>query len=631
MDFIYLDIIPLNKISLDRPQSYTYQSAGDPACFCIGQLVNIPLGQGSSVGIISGLLKQPVNFSGRIKKINSLVYSMPIITKGQLELAKWLSGYYLCPLGIVLKAMTPSIPKKADLSDILPLTSKFVVKNNTSLIMGNANFRIKEYLRLINVAKNQKKQIAILTPELLSLMRLKDIITSEYGENSVAEISGNLTKIEYFNNWKDIINNKKFVIIGTRQAIFSPFKNLGLIIVDEEPNISYKQWDMNPRYDARQVASKLSELHKCGLIYGGNSFSVNTFYNYQKYKWDLLTQKNIKTVYLKLADMRDEFKAGNFTILADIIKKELYETLNNNNQAIIIVSRQGLAKFVLCRDCGFIFKCRDCSASLSLDRQGILYCPLCTYKITMPALCPVCRSVKIKDFGIGTDRVVNELKKIFPTAKISAYDRSNIKNNKDCKTIYQQFETKQIDIVVGTPAAISLGTQNVSLIAILDFDSLAYSPNWLSAEKTYNFIKQLDGDYDSSQIIIQTYNSENKLFQEAISNKFEFYHSEISERKKQHYPPFFKIVKLIFKGQDLRLILKKANLIKTKLEALIADNENKIDIIGPYKPAVRLIKNYNFLNLLIKVPNISGDKFLNKHKNILFEADQVDVDPLDLF
>jgi primosomal protein N' (replication factor Y) (superfamily II helicase) len=631
MKEFFFEIIPLNKIALDRPQIYTYRSAGDPASFYIGQIVKIPFGKGFSAGIIANSAESPNNFYGEIKNINSILFSDPILTIKQIKLAKWLSSYYLCPLGVVIKTMVPNLPKRiipSDISTVIP-SPPGTDNNKPLVIMGNFDYRLKEYLKIIKKNLFQKKQIVILAPELLLLERIKDILTYEFDESIIAEISGNIPAGKYFRNWMDIIKNKKNIVCGTSQAVLAPFKDLGTIIVDEEPNNSYKQWDRNPRYDSRRLAMELSKINNCRLVYGGNSFSVNTYHRYQKYGWDMKSQKLSIHPSIKIADMRDEIRSGNFTIFSEILKNELGDTLKNKKQAIIIVGRPGQAKFVLCRDCGYVFKCRDCSSSLALDYVGNLYCTHCSFKKTLPALCPVCRSTRIKDFGIGTDRTASELKKIFPTAKISVYDRNQIKNTGDFNKIYQRFDTAQIDILVGTLPVLSLNSNNVSLVASLDFDSMAFSPGWQSNEKSFDFLAKLQGDHRDSKIIIQTYRCENSIFGYFYKNPAVYYADELIERKRSDYPPFTKIIKMIFKDQSLPIATKRSNQVKKKIEDALGEN-TKTKLIGPYKPAVFKIRNIYFLNLILKIPSIEEKEILKMVKNFILEADQADVDPLDI-
>lgn len=631
----YLSIIPLNKIPLNKPQVYTYTGDENLGNFIIGQVVEIPLGKGNSIGVINNIGLKKINKNIKLKSVKKIFLPYPLLTENQLRIAFWASNYYLNSLGVILKMIIPKIPKK-----FIPLKNleKYQYKYNLKkfndevkpiIIQAGQQERIKYYSKIIRATIKKEKQILFLIPELAMMPQIKDILIEKFKNEKIIEISSELSYGKYFKNYLEIMSGKAKVIIGTRQSIFLPFYNLGLIILEDEHNLSYKQWDMNPRYNAKKIAIKLAKNFGSELIFGSNSPSIDTFHNYINKKFNII-KMTFNYDKPTVVDMRDEFKGGNFSILSNNLINKLETCLKYNKQAIIFVNRRASSLFIMCRDCGHVLKCPKCSSSLVEYANNKTTCLHCGYNEIKPLLCPKCYSVKIKSFGTGTEKVYIEIKKIFTNANISIIDQDNIKRKNDLYKIYQSFDTGKIDFLIGTQIVLSWNSFNLDTIGIINIDSMINFPDWQANEKSYNIINQIIGNFHDKNIIFQTYNPESELFN--FDSKYDyknFYDKEIKFRKSHEYPPFSNFIKLIYKHYNFNKAKLDSYNLANKIKG-VKKIEKLYSITGPNEALVNKVRNKYIFNIILKFKEINRNTIYNELINIIPNDWTIDVDPENL-
>ncbi|PIR94859.1 primosomal protein N' [Candidatus Falkowbacteria bacterium CG10_big_fil_rev_8_21_14_0_10_37_6] len=394
--------------------------------------------------------------------------------------------------------------------------------------------------------------------------------------------------------------------------------------MDEEQDLSYKQWDMNPRYDAHALAKHKALLYHCQLTFGSSAPSVDAYSRIKNKKYKLIALNKTKTcAAMTIIDMRRELHKKNYSIFSDALLDNLKECLQEKKQAIIFVNRRGLATFVMCRDCGHIERCPNCNIALVEQSGSKLNCNHCSFKSQIPLICPKCRSHRIKGFGTGAERVQQELTKIFPQAKISRADLTNTSNLPLTAEKYHDLLSGNVDVLVGTGIAIRLTSPRLRFLAAVNIDSIMNFPDWRADEKSWQIIKQMSVREDVKHCLIQTYNPDHKLF-----NAKNFYEQELNNRSTLSYPPFYQMIKLICKSDDFTFLLTESSRVANELRAKIPD----IEIIGPIDPINAKIRNFWLKNIMIKFPlNIDFSQKKVIIENIIKNLSNnwsVDVDPL---
>ncbi len=625
----YIDIVPFAKIPLTQQQIFTYLNKHNYK-LKVGQIIEAPLQNSNVRGVIVKIKKQaPTNIN--YKPINKLLYPYPLFTSKQIKLARLISHYYYSSLGVVFKTMSPPILKRV--KNNLEITSKRTKNNNKKesflLLKGDKEWRQKEYFKKIKYCLKNNQQILYLVPELSQTTQIADILSTQFPQTKIVEFHGRLSSGKYLENWISVLSGSAQIILGTRQAVFAPFQNLGLIILDEEHNPSFKQWDMNPRYHARKVTEFLVKIYKSQLILGAKSLSIYSSYKTKEEKqYSLKIQKNSLPHKMCIVDMRSEIKNGNFSIFSYKLLNVLENILTQNKQAIIFVNRRAFATFVMCRDCGHIIKCPNCSTALLEYSNGKLACAHCSYKENIPLTCPKCSSVRIKGFGIGTQRVAKEIVNFFPGAQVEIFDQDHLKRKNDIFKIYQKFDTGQIDILVGTQPVLAFQSFNLSLVAAINIDFMLNFPSWQSKERTLCLLSELISK--KHETIIQTYNPEHEIFKLLSGDDYNnFYKDEIKERKLLHYPPFSQLIKLTFSYKNLDTGKNKFKQIKDNLVRYIQKNKLPVELIIPNETTVyrRLGKYLNVI--ILKLPT---KRMFSKNKLLdLVPGDwTIDVDPDNL-
>lgn len=499
-------------------------------------------------------------------------------------------------------------------------------ENNKFLIHGvTGSGKTEIYLQLIEDMIKKGKQSIVLVPEISLTPQTVERFIGRFG-NKVAVFHSKLSPGERFDEWRKIKEGKVDIVVGARSAVFSPFKNLGLIIIDEEHETSYKS-SMNPKYDTLEVAEKRCEIEDAILILGSATPSIKTYYRARKNEIKLLTLSyrvnNKEMPKVEIVDMKEELNKGNRSIFSEKLYKELKNSLLNNKQIMIFINRRGFSSFVSCRKCGFVVKCKNCDISMTYHKNNdLLRCHYCGLAAKLPKICPECGSKYIKHFGIGTQKVEELLKNEFPFAKIARMDVDTTSKKGSHEKILDDFKNKRIDILVGTQMITKgLDFPNVTLVGIIAADMSLNLPDYNSNERTFQLITQVSGragrGMHKGKVILQTYEPNHFSLQNAKNHDYiNFYKNEIILRKEFNYPPFSNIINIIGISENK---IKLEEDIKKNYEILINDlckiiDNLKDNIFGPNSaPISRINKKYRY-QILIKC----SDEYLDFVKDIVY-------------
>ena len=463
------------------------------------------------------------------------------------------------------------------------------------------------YMNLVSEVLSAGKSAIMLVPEIALTPQMIERFKGRFGRN-VALFHSKLSPGERYDEWFRIKKGEASLVVGARSAIFLPLKNLGLIIIDEEHENTYKS-DHNPKYNTKEVAKFLCEIKNCKYVLGSATPSIESYYEAQNGRLKLVEMKNrVSNKPLpdtEIIDMRDEIKSGNLSILSRKLRKAVEENLSKCEQTILFLNRRGFSTFVSCRSCGYVFKCPECDVSMTYHKNGYLVCHLCGRAIKQTKICPKCGSKYVKFFGAGTERVQEEVHKLFPKARILRMDVDTTRTKDSHERIYNAFKNGEGDILIGTQMiSKGLDFENVTLVGILAADISLNIPDYRADERTYQIITQVAGragrGEKKGQVLVQTYTPESMSLNYAVNNKYEeLYQEEIKIRKAMNYPPFSKI--LLINGlsvneEKLRTFMTKAgNLLKEVLK----DKED-IQILGPTPCIITKIKEKYRWQIIIK-------------------------------
>lgn len=497
-------------------------------------------------------------------------------------------------------------------------------ENNKFLLHGvTGSGKTEVYLQLVEEALKIGKDSIVLVPEISLTPQTINRFVGRFGDN-VAVLHSKLSQGERFDQWRSIRQGKVKIAIGARSAVFAPFNNLGLIIIDEEHETTYKS-SMNPKYDAIEVAEKRCEQSKAVLIRGSATPSIESYYNSLMGNMTLLklTKRinNGKMPNVKVVDMREELSAGNTSIFSRELEEAIEKNLSHGKQTMLFLNRRGYSTFVSCRSCGYVAKCDHCSISMTYHMQeNRLKCHYCGKNILPPRICPVCKSKYIKYFGIGTEKVEKFTKERFPDAIVARMDLDTTIRKGSHESILKKMEENKIDILIGTQMiAKGLDFKNVTLVGIIAADTTLNLPDFRSPERTFQLITQVAGragrgDFHGN-VIIQTYNPDHYSILLAKDHDYiSFYNKEILLRKEFNYPPFINIVTILFYGQNDRLVALKSQEVYNVLIEELKDNglESLIeDIMGPSKAPLEKIKNNYRYQIIMKCNNEQLDRLRN--------------------
>jgi len=466
------------------------------------------------------------------------------------------------------------------------------------------------YVKLIEEVMQQNKQVLYLLPEIALTTQLIQRLQSYFGER-ISVYHSKYSLNERVEVWNNVLENKPKaqIVLGARSSIFLPFSNLGLIIVDEEHEVSFKQFDPAPRYHARDAAIVLSSLHASKTLLGSATPSVESYYNALQKKYGLveITRRygNVLLPEMELVDIKEKHRKklmkGHFS---DRLLEEITEALENKEQVILFQNRRGYAPIVECKTCGHAPECPNCDVSLTYHQyKNQLRCHYCGYHIAKQHNCLACGSNELDTKGFGTEQIELELKELFPDIKTGRMDSDTTKGKYGYEKIITAFEHHEIDILVGTQMLTKgLDFRNVSLVGIMNADTLLNYPDFRAYERSFQLIQQVAGRAGRTEkrgkVLIQTYNPYHQILQQASMNNFdEMFKDQLNDRRQYKYPPFYRLIKITLKHKDYTKVNEGAEWLATSLRNSFGNY-----ILGPEFPPVSRIRNEYIKTILLKIP-----------------------------
>lgn len=633
----------------------------------IGQLVAIPLRNRITTGLVWKIHDTVPKF--KTIEVKGVIHEKPILSQTRIQLIKWMTEYYFCPLYKILKLFIPkkiffgkpvrirakkdeqiirSNPKELTKKqqDIFSRTTSETQKVNKFLIHGiTGSGKTEIYYRLAKHYIERDFQALILVPEISLTPQ-----TIEYFEKALglpaAVIHSKLSEGEKCQFWQKIHDNEIKLIIGSRSAIFAPFSNLGIIVMDEEHELSYKQ-DNTPRYETHKIIEKMQEFNpKIKTIYGSATPSVETTEKFKDITLHLKERIGDSSLpSIEIIDMRAEFHKKNFSIFSDSLHDEIVNILNKKDQAILFLNRRGSASSIVCRDCGNKIICGNCELPMTYHAKTfgspILICHHCGKLSTPPSICPNCKGPNIRFLGIGTQRIEEELHKSFPEAKVLRADKDTTGTKHGFKKIYEDFRAHKADILVGTQMiAKGLDLPKVNLVGVVLADIGLNIPDFRTGERNFQLITQVAGRSgrasQKGKVIIQTYNPDNFTLTYVQNYDYDnFFKYEITQRKLMNQPPFSKLAKIKIQNISLKNCKEKVLLLENHLHKIAQgiDKNSHLEITSYPAYIAKLRGKFQYIILLKDKSNTDLiHKTLEKlPKEYIMDTDvKIDIDPISI-
>lgn len=498
-------------------------------------------------------------------------------------------------------------------------------EENLILLKGvTGSGKTEVYMRIVEKTLKEGKSAIVLVPEIALTPQMIERFKGRFGSN-VALFHSKLSDGERFDEWYRVKEGKASLIIGARSAIFLPAKNLGLIIIDEEHENTYKS-DQNPKYQTKEVAEYIAKLKGCKVILGSATPTIESYYRAISGEMKLVELNcrvdNRPMPEMTLVDMREELRSGNKSIFSRRLYVSMKEKLEKGEQIILFLNRRGFSTFVSCRSCGYVFQCEDCDISMTYHKNGFLVCHYCGKTKQQPNLCPKCGSKYVKFFGAGTERVEEEVRRYFKNAKILRMDIDTTRAKDSHEKIYNAFKAREADILIGTQmVSKGLDFPNVTLVGILAADMSLNIPDYRAAERSFQIITQVAGRAGrgdkEGEVIVQTYTPEHYSLQYAKKYNYEdFYEKEFTIRAMMGYPPFGRILLINGTGKNENE-LKNQMIYLGKRVKEKAEEFGGLEVLGPTPCIIYRIKENYRWQIIVK--GEFSAKFSKSIKDILYD------------
>ena len=605
----------------------------------VGSIVKVPFGKRKERGAVAQVKSLKLapskpeglkvkNSSYKLKLITSI--SKFIIPTSYFPVIDWISEHYFCTRGEALEMfLPPKITHLRDKSEIRNLksetNSKFKKLNNDqnkifeslkknlkiknrkpALIYGvTGSGKTEIYLHLAKETLKLGKQVVILVPEIILTPQTIERFEEVFGDK-ITLMHSKLNKSQRMRCYDDFSTGAKPIIVGPRSALLVPSTNIGLIIVDEEQEDSYKQ-EQNPRYHAAHLAEKIAESNNSLLVLGTATPRIETYYKAKSGRYDLFEIKNRYNKLMlppaEIVDLREEIKKDNRSLISERLKEEIVRTLKVKKQVLLFLNRRGSSTFISCRECGYVMKCPKCDIPLihHTSSYSLARCHHCDYKTNLMSICPDCKSINIKFFGAGVEKVEHQIHELFPRARVVRVDAGTITSKSDYQKLYRDIKDKIIDIILGTQMlAKGHDFPDIDLVGIISADTGLHLPYFRASEKTFGIITQVSGRsgriHNIGKTIIQTYWPKSRAILAAARHDFEyFYEEEMKHRKESGYPPFSNLIRVVSEDKNI----EKARM---GIEATVNDlRSTDIEFIGPGLCFFQRIRDRWRFHIIIKL------------------------------
>ena len=592
----------------------------------VGRKVIVPFGRGNKKvdGYVVGFAERADIPDAKIKDIIFADDDLPFFNEELLKLAYWMNEKYFCGFLTCLKCIIPTKvklrakakPQKDSDPQQAPVLTKEQQKALLKIRKGGkkpfllhgvtGSGKTEVYLKLIEDTISSGKEAILLVPEISLTPQNVNIFISRFGRQVLVTHS-RLSQGERYEVWKRAWLGDASIMIGPRSAVFTPFRNLGAIIIDEEHEKSYHS-DYSPKYSTKDVAIFRAELTGATIVLGSATPSLESYYAAGNNALNLITltervNKKLPEVYVE--DMRTELACGNTSVFSRALHNSIAENLHKGEQTILFLNRRGFSTFVSCRGCGYVMSCEDCNVNFTyhLHRERLI-CHYCGKDIENPANCPQCGSKYIRHFGLGTQRLEEEVKKIFPTARTLRMDLDTTTGKHRHETILSQFRKGEADILIGTQMiAKGLHFPKVSLVGIVAADISLNNGDFRSGENTFQLLTQVSGRAGRAElpgkVYIQTYNPKHYSIIYAKENDYlQFYHHEMTLRRQLNYPPYTHIFSILFIGESEKNVI---TLLHRLLEIMnFYNRKGNFEMLGPAPAVISKIKKKYRWRLIVK-------------------------------
>lgn len=479
------------------------------------------------------------------------------------------------------------------------------------------------YSHLMAASLRDGNQVLYLVPEISLTTQLTDRLRKVFG-NKLIVYHSKFSDSERVDIWKRLLNsNEPIIVLGVRSSVFLPFARLGLVIIDEEHESSYKQYDPAPRYNARDTAIVLASMHGAKVLLGSATPAIDTYYKATNGKFGLveLSERYEGSVLpdVEIIDMRRQRKEKTVKgILSLPLRRSIHDAVGNGSQAIVFQNRRGFAPMVVCEQCGWVPKCENCDVSMVYHKSsGLLRCHYCGYVRVLPSLCPACGQNSIATYGYGTERIAEEIHEEFPDQRISRMDLDTTRNKDAYQEIIEEFASHRTDILVGTQMiSKGLDFDKVSVVGVANADTLLNFPDFRSNERAFNMLEQVAGRAgrrrDKGLVSIQTTKPDDHVLDFVRKHDYKgFYSTEIAEREKYRYPPFTKVINIYFKHKDAATVDRLAVMYAQELRKIFGER-----VLGPEKPFVSRVALWYLQCIMLKVESSASMK---KVKDLLHQ------------
>ena len=486
------------------------------------------------------------------------------------------------------------------------IKAQFEQKDVVLLHGVTSSGKTQVYIRLIEEMIASGRQVLYLLPEIALTTHIIERLRQYFGTN-IGVYHSRFNDNERVEVWRKVLNNEYKVVLGARSSVFLPYADLGLVIVDEEHETSYKQFDPAPRYNARDAAVFLAGMQQGKVLLGSATPSFESYFNARTHKYGFaeLTERfgGVELPKIEVVSIAEETKKKTIqSHFTSILMQDMLQALKNKEQVILFQNRRGYAPVLLCKICAYTPKCINCDVSLTYHKNtGKLHCHYCGYKEDTPSVCPACGSTHLEYKGFGTEKVEDELSLLLPEARIARMDLDTTRSRNSLQNILNDLEEKKIDVLVGTQmVAKGLDFAEVTVIGIINADSLLKFPDYRANERSYQMLAQVSGRAGrrgkQGKVVIQTYDPGHRVIKQVIENNYhDLYFTEMEERKSFKYPPFYRIINLDIKHKNSEIVNNQAIYLANELRKQFGDR-----VIGPEPPLISRIRNYYIQSIMLK-------------------------------
>ncbi len=645
----------LLEVVFNLPVAKSFLYAGPPEVQ-VGRRVMAPFGRRRLPGFVIGEAAEAPEGLSEIRSVERLIDAQPLFDESLLELARWLSQMYLCSLGEALAAMIPGGRRETEpeqLGEEAPLRTDVVLSPAQTAAVREASQaregsfyvhgvtgsgKTEVFLRVAEAKLRAGRGVIYLVPEISLTHQVVEIFSATFGRE-VAVLHSGLTPSQRLKEWLQVFSGQKRLVIGARSAVFAPVRRLGLVIIDEEHEGTYKS-GTTPRYHARQVAMHRCRQEGAVLLMGSATPSVEAFHHMHSGTLrnftlaERLSGGSLPQV--RIQDLRGEPGPLSRTLIA-----ELRSTHGEGRQSILFLNRRGFAHFFHCRSCGYEMKCRHCSVSLTFHKaRNTMVCHYCGYRAAPVQVCPDCGSLDVGYSGFGTERVEEELRRLLPELRIERVDTDAVQRRGVLRRRLADFRAGRIDVLLGTQmVAKGLNFPGVKLVGIVSADTGLQLPDFRAAERTFNLIVQVSGRagrfHPDGKVLVQTFMPDNEIIRLAAAGREEeFYLRELQVRRQLGFPPYSRLVRLVFRASSAARASEAARLFAGSLPdaALVAA---EAELLGPAECPLAVIAGRHRMQVILR-----GRRFRELHRLAALALEgfkggagvkvEVDVDPVSL-